>query len=353
MALGEAARAGGDAGGTGGGIAGAFIPRTGMRLVPMGSRLAAMPGLGAFLPGARIAPLPFGLLGADALLGWGRKGSGARALRLGSWLRRPVVTLEDGFVRSLGLGVAGAKVLSVVVDDLGVHYDPARPSRIEAMLQQGGWESAALLARARAAMAAMRTHRISKYNLAAAPSPAAAALLAGEPFVLVVDQTAGDAALAGTAPDAFARMLAAARAENPGARIVVKAHPDVAAGRRRGLIAPEAAAAVGATLLGEALDPWALLQRAIRLYTVTSQMGLEALVAGRPVRCFGLPFYAGWGATADEVACARRTRRRGAEEIVAAAYLLYARYADPRTGQPRTLEETIAAIVAARGAVTP
>jgi capsule polysaccharide export protein KpsC/LpsZ len=37
-------------------------------------------------------------------------------------------------------------------------------------------------------------------------------------------------------------------------------------------------------------------------------------------------------------------------EIFAAAYLLYARYADPQTGAPRTLEETIAAIAAARGA---
>ena len=350
MIGGKAVKVGAAIRGAGSDSSAPFTPRAGMRLVPMGSRLAAMPGLNAFLPEAIIAPLPFGLLGADALLGWGRKGSGAWAQRLGPWLNKPVVTLEDGFVRSLGLGVAGAEALSVVVDDLGVHYDSTRPSRIEAMLEQGGWESDALLVRARAAMAAMRMHRISKYNVAAGPSPRAAAILAGEPFVLVVDQTSGDAALACAAPDAFSRMLAAARAETPGARVIVKTHPDVVAGHRRGLIAPEAVAAVGATLLGEALDPWTLMERMTRLYTVTSQMGLEALVAGKPVRCFGLPFYAGWGATEDEVACARRTRRRSVEEIVAAAYLVYARYADPRTGQPRTLEETIAAIVAARAA---
>lgn len=331
---------------------GAWAPPAGMRLVPMGWQLAALPGLGAVLPGARLASLPLGLIGADALLGWGRKGSGAWAQRLGRLLRKPVVTLEDGFVRSLGLGVAGAPALSVVVDDLGLHYDASAPSRIEVMLEQGGWESPALLARARAAMAALRDHRISKYNIAAEPSTAARALLDGEPFVLCLDQTAGDAsiALGGATPGSFARMLAAARAENPGARIVVKTHPDVVAGRRRGLMNAAQAAAVGATLLGEALDPWALLNRASRVYAVTSQMGLEALVAGLPVRCFGLPFYAGWGATEDEQHCPRRTRRRTAEEIVAAAYLLYARYADPVTGQPRTLEQTIAGIIAARAA---
>lgn len=331
-------------------VNGAWAPPAGMRLVPMGRQLAVMPGLGAFLPGARLAPLPFGLIGADALLGWGRKGSGARAQRLGRLLRKPVVTLEDGFVRSLGLGVTGAPLLSVVVDDLGVHYDASAPSRIETLLEQGGWESPALLTRARAAMAALRAYRISKYSIADVPSPTARLLLEGEPFVLCLDQTAGDASivLGGATPASFARMLAAARAENPGAQIVVKTHPDVIAGHRRGLVDVAQADAVGATLLGEALDPWALLERACRVYTVTSQMGLEALVAGLPVRCFGLPFFAGWGATEDEHRCPRRTRRRSAEEIAAAAYLLYARYADPVSGQPRTLEETIAAIVAAR-----
>ena len=332
---------------------GGWAPPPGLRLVPMGAKLASLPGLAGFLPpGVRLRPLPSGLLGADALLGWGRKGSGARARRLGRLLRKPVVTLEDGFVRSLGLGVAGAPALSVVVDDLGVHYDAHAPSRIEVMLEQGGWESAALLARARAAMAEMRRLRISKYNLGAEPSPATAALIGAGPFVLCVDQTAGDAsvALGGAGPDSFRRMLAAARAENPGARILVKTHPDVVAGLRRGLVDPADAARAGAAVIGEALDPWLLLDRATRVYTVTSQLGLEALVAGVPVRCFGLPFHAGWGATEDEIPCPRRTRRRTAVEIFAAAYLLYARYADPQTGAPRTLEETIAAIAAARGA---
>jgi capsular polysaccharide export protein len=331
-------------------------PPDGLRLAVLGRPLRAIHGLAAFLPpGARVLRPPFGLLAADALVGWGRnKGSGRWAQRLAPWLRLPIVTLEDGFVRSFGLGVVGTPALSAVVDDIGMHFDATGPSRIETMLEHGGWETEALLARARACLAEMRRLRISKYNVASEPSPAAAALLAGEPFVLCVDQTAGDVSieLGAAGPESFRRMLRAARDENPGARIVVKTHPNVATGLRRGCLDAAEAAALGAETIAEALDPWRLLDRTQRLYTVTSQMGLEALVAGVPVRCFGLPFYAGWGATEDDLACPRRSRRRSAEEIFAAAYLLYARYADPLTGAPTTLERTIATIAAWREAVS-
>ena len=50
----------------------------------------------------------------------------------------------------------------------------------------------------------------------------------------------------------------------------------------------------------------ALIEAAAALYTVTSQMGFEALLWGRPVRVFGLPFYAGWGLTRDALAAPSR-----------------------------------------------
>ena len=53
------------------------------------------------------------------------------------------------------------------------------------------------------------------------------------------------------------------------------------------------------------------------------QMGFEALMLGKPVFCFGMPFYAGWGITQDDIICPRRTRRRSMLEVFAAAYLIY------------------------------
>ena len=37
------------------------------------------------------------------------------------------------------------------------------------------------------------------------------------------------------------------------------------------------------------------------VYVVTSTMGFEALLVGKPVTTFGVPWYAGWGVTDDRV----------------------------------------------------
>jgi capsular polysaccharide export protein len=69
------------------------------------------------------------------------------------------------------------------------------------------------------------------------------------------------------------------------------------------------------------------------VYVGTSQAGLEALIQGIPVTCFGLPFYAGWGLTDDRLAIPRRQARPTLEQLVAAAYIRYCRYVDPLTDQ--------------------
>jgi capsular polysaccharide export protein len=87
------------------------------------------------------------------------------------------------------------------------------------------------------------------------------------------------------------------------------------------------------TVFDRDINPWQLLERCHAVYTVSSQLGFEALMAGKPVTCFGLPFYAGWGLTRDRVACPRRRRRRSLAQVFAAAYLLYPTYVDPYLDQ--------------------
>jgi capsular polysaccharide export protein len=137
-------------------------------------------------------------------------------------------------------------------------------------------------------------------------------------------------------------MLEAALDENPGCSIVVKLHPEVLAGRKRGYL-EEASSLRHCTTLRVATNPWALLEAVVRVYTVSSQLGLEALLCGRNVRCFGMPFYAGWGLTSDELQCSRRTGTGAtALGIAEASYLEYANYTDPYFG------ERISACAAAR-----
>ena len=49
------------------------------------------------------------------------------------WIRnklgKTIIYLEDGFLRSLGLGVQGYPPFAMVVDDMGIYYDTSRPSR--------------------------------------------------------------------------------------------------------------------------------------------------------------------------------------------------------------------------------
>ncbi len=120
---------------------------------------------------------------------------------------------------------------------------------------------------------------------------------------MVVDQTHGDAAIEGALADeaSFQRMAEAAAAENPGAHRR-QASPETLAGDKRGYLA-EAAQRLGFHLLTAHLSPWLLFERAPHVYTVSSQFGFEALLAGCKVTCFGVPFYAGWGLTDDRVPC--------------------------------------------------
>jgi capsular polysaccharide export protein len=301
--------------------------------------IGRIPHLEAFLDATCVRLRPWSSpAGLDAVAGWGHKPTADRARAFAARHGLPYLRLEDGFLRSLGLGVEGAVRHSLSLDRTGVYYDATGPSDVERRIHEDALDDAAR-ARAEDCMARIRRARLSKYNHA--PDRLPAGLARGDrPPVLVVDQTLGDASvrLGGADAGSFARMLEAARDESPGAPLWVKTHPDVVAGRKAGYL-PRAP---GCTLLAEDVSPWALLDAVERVYVVTSQLGFEALLAGRPVRCFGLPFYAGWGLTEDALACPRRGVSRDLARVFAAAYLEGCRYVNPHTGTPCRLEDTIA-----------
>jgi capsular polysaccharide export protein len=299
--------------------------------------VARLPALTALL-GARTVVLRPGdddARGIDAVIGWGEKANTRVAVEYAKRHGIPYWRAEDGFVRSVGLGVSGEPPLSIVLDDEGIYYDARRASRLERLITED--PDARLLARARAAIDRIVGARLSKYN-DAPPGPLA---LPPKKRVLVVDQTRGDLSIECGLADAasFERMLDAALAENPDAEVLVKVHPDVLAGKKAGYLADAARPRV--KLFAEPANPYDLIALADRVYVVTSQVGFEALLAGKPVTCFGAPFYAGWGLTDDRVAIPRRTSRRSLEQLVAAALIRYPRYRDPSTGEACELERVL------------
>ena len=74
-------------------------------------------------------------------------------------------------------------------------------------------------------------------------------------------------------------------------------------------------------------------------------MGFEALLWGKPVRCFGLPFYAGWGLTEDRISSPVR-RKKGAslEALVHACLIESVRCIDPHRRASCQIEELMQAI---------
>lgn len=277
----------------------------------------------------------------DAVVVWGNKPTSRRGLAYALRHHLPCLRAEDGFLRSVGLGVNGAAPLSIVLDDEGIYYDARKASRIERLLAEStkALDDETTIDRARRAIARITEAGLSKYNCAPPIEPDLPAT--DRPRVLVVDQTRGDLSvrcgLAGS--KSFEAMLAAALEENPGAEIVVKTHPDVLAGKKRGYL--EAPRGDRIRLFADDVPAHALLSGMSRVYAVTSQLGFEALMAGKPVSCFGAPWYAGWGATDDRIEVPRRGRSRSVEQLFAAAYILYARYLDPTTGRPGDLEDVI------------
>ncbi|MHA6964332.1 capsular polysaccharide biosynthesis protein [Zobellella denitrificans] len=286
-----------------------------------------------------------------AVVGWGMKPNTGRARLLAARKDLPFWQLEDGFVGYIGHPATGATRLSLIVDEVGVYYDATRPSRLEQMLQDISWWNDDWQQRATALQQVLAGQGITKYNCypdSRLPEAVAARLDRQRSRVLVIDQTRGDQSvrLGLASEDSFTAMLQAAKTENPGAQIIVRTHPDVLLGKKQGYLTELAGQDV--LLLADSLNPFALLAEVDKVYTVTSQLGFEALLAGKAVVCFGAPFYAGWGITDDRIAVLRRGVRRTLPQLLAAAYLRYCRYVDPITQERCELEDLLDLILAQR-----
>jgi len=321
------------------------------RVAVLAYGILRLPHLPAFLPEA--GEIGFRLWpgrGTDAIAGWGYRPTTKRARRWAARLGVPYWALEDGFFRSVGLGSDRAAPISLVADDQGIYFDATRPSRLETMLNTPDDFPATELDRVRGLIDQKNAHQLSKYNAAPPFDTAMLPPSGGRERVLLVDQTAGDSSIEYGLADAesFQQMVEAALAAHPQAQLVVKRHPAVASGYRRGMID---LADYGGRLvpLDDPVNPVQLLREVSRVYTVSSLLGFEALLLGLPVCCFGMPFYAGWGVTLDTVACPRRTRKRTVEEIAAAAFLRYARYVDPLTGEACEPERAIERLITFKG----
>ncbi|MFT5743330.1 MAG: capsular polysaccharide export protein [Paracoccaceae bacterium] len=306
---------------------------------------------GGFLTQGRVRRI-LKLAGYDIRLGrprdgdmigvWGQSPTSGRGEAVATRTAAPVLRIEDAFLRSVLPGRDGEPPIGLHLDKSGVHFDPATPSDLELILRDNPLDDTALLNRARDCMADLKRLHLSKYN---AFDPATPAPDPG--YVVVIDQTRGDASVTASGADlnTFREMLYYAQEEHPAARIVIKTHPETQGGHRSGYFTADDTGD-RVSLLQDPISPWALFEGAVAVYTVSSQMGFEAIQMGHKPVVFGQPFYIGWGLSDDRKPLDRRQRKLTRAQLFAAAMILYPTWYDPYRDQLCSLETAILSLAA-------
>jgi capsular polysaccharide export protein len=260
--------------------------------------------------------------------------------------------MEDGFVRSVGLGSDFLLPASVCLDRSGIYYDGHRPSDLETLLAQHRFSDSEI-ERARSLREMLVGRGITKYNLGGEANIDVRALAEGRPVILVPGQVPDDASLArGTGLiRSNIELLKAVRDERPEAFIVYKEHPDVSSGNRPGREERTTIASVADLVLTRsAILP--CMEACDEVHVLTSLAGFEALIRDKPVVCWGMPFFAGWSLTRDRIELPRRGRSLSLDELVAGALLTYPRYFNPESGLPCEAEDVLPALVERRQKVS-
>ncbi|HED8719788.1 TPA: capsular polysaccharide biosynthesis protein [Campylobacter lari] len=275
----------------------------------------------------------------DIFVGWGRKKSGLRAIELAKKYNAKFLLLEDGFLRSLNLGVENSPSFSIVKDDVGIYYDAMVSSKLENILNSYEF-SIKELEQAKKAIELIKKEKLSKYN----NNLCIPKELFGtnEERVLIITQVANDASLKFGLAENFStqEIINDAIKENPNAKIYIKIHPDVLSGKKQSDFDVQDLPSK-CVVIKENYNPIELLSHFKKVYTKTSGMGFEALMLGCECVCYGMPFYAGWGLTQDKQACKRRLKKRTLEEVFYAAYILYSEYFNPYLNQKSDIFDTI------------
>ncbi|MGJ3649150.1 beta-3-deoxy-D-manno-oct-2-ulosonic acid transferase [Sphingomonas sp. GlSt437] len=245
---------------------------------------------------------------------------------------QPTAEIEDGFIRSTGLGADCVPPLSIIVDERGIYFDPAGPSDLEDILRDAAFDGA-LLERAESLRQAIVKGGISKYAASTRTLPRPAG---PRRTVLVPGQVEDDRSVLNGGGEVRSNLdlLRRARAEEPDAYLIFKPHPDVEAGHRAGHVPVRAALSLADDIVRDT-PMSALLDMVDAVHVLTSLAGFEALMRGKEVITHGTPFYAGWGLTSDRAPIPpRRGQIRSITELIAGTLVLYPRYLDFVTRLP-------------------
>ncbi len=254
-----------------------------------------------------------------------------------------ITYVEDGFIRSVGLGSKHTPPMSLNFDSKTLYFNAQEASDLEDILNTYDFASdSELMARAKRLKNMLLNTGISKYNH---NSDVDINSIYGEKTkkrILVIGQVEDDASIKYGCSVAITNndLVRLAVFENPTSQVIYKPHPDVLLQKRKMLSNPEDVADICKVLIDD-IPLAQSLETIDHVYTITSQAGFEALLRDIPVTTLGCPFYSSWGVTDDRQPNSRRTAMRTVEEILAAAYILYPKYFDFTKNKQVEVEDVI------------
>ena len=260
----------------------------------------------------------------------------------------PLIVSEDGFISAVStwansqLDLKYTKKLSFTFSNLP-HFFADEINTLEYTLNDKNFKlSDKQIERAKYLIDKIIKNKISKYNHQPIYKPE---IGKHKNKVLVIDQSYGDMSISyGWANEnTFKIMLDSAIKENYNADIIIKTHPDalVKNSTRAKCYYSSEDIKENVYLMAEEINPISLLEIVDKVYVCTSQLGFEALMMGKEVHTFGMPFYAGYGLTIDYQKCERRTNKRTLEEIFYITYINYSYYVNPEKEERCEIEEAI------------
>ena len=250
------------------------------------------------------------------------------------------IFIEDGFLRSVGLGAEIIAPLSWVFDKKSMYYDPSSESELEEILTNIKLNKLAL-ERSQHVSDCIRKYNVSKYNLGKVTNK----LSFIEDSILVIAQVEGDKSvkLGGTLVQKNIDLIKAVKQRFPSKKLLYKPHPDYENKLR---FNAEEKTKELKKYCHQILENKSILDCFNITDTVavnTSLAGFEALIRHKKVICFGEPFYSGWGLTEDisKKYIYRRKRKISLDELVYGALIEYPIYFNTKLCKEISVEEAV------------
>ena len=248
--------------------------------------------------------------------------------------------IEDGFIRSIGLGADHIPPASVIIDKTGgLYFRSDRPSALEDALNSKVFTKSDII-RARSIMQEILRRNATKYNLSEAESNYV--IDSTQSNVIIFGQCEDDNSVLYGSPEIRLNtdLIEQVLKDFPDSKVYYRPHPDVTAGLRVQLsdVRPFEDRVC---IMDQPYPIWNNIEKFDRVCVMTSLAGFEALMRGKKVKTYGQPFYAGWGLTDDFLPCLRREQCRSLEEVFFGAYIEASTYLVPGTGLEVDIESAL------------